>query len=53
MSEDKSQDKLYPKNSEEVKHDGWYKYGVMFLYLEMAIAIGVNIFALVSTLTGN
>ena len=42
-----------PADSGEVKHDGWYKYGVMFLYLEMAIAIGVNIFALVSTLTGN
>jgi len=33
----------------EHKQEPWYKYGVVVLYIEMVIAIGVSIFAMVST----
>lgn len=33
----------------EHKQEPWYKYGVAILYIEMAIAIGVSIFAIVKT----
>ncbi len=40
------------------KHDGdkeyepWYKYGVMFIYLEMFIAVAVSIYSLYMAFTG-
>ena len=40
------------KEAKNPHHQGWYKYGVMVLYLEMFIAIGVSIFSIYSTLTG-
>ncbi|WP_198034244.1 hypothetical protein [Acidihalobacter ferrooxydans] len=31
---------------------GWYRYGVMFLYLEMFIAIAVSAYSLYMAFTG-
>lgn len=34
------------------KHDGWYKYGVVILYLEMALALAVSAYSLYMAFTG-
>lgn len=39
-------------HTEEIEQEGWYKYGIAFLYIEMAIAIQVTLIALYMTLTG-
>lgn len=42
-------------DSEAVSTEGyepWYKWGVLFLYLEMAIAVGVSIYSLYMAFTG-
>ena len=41
----------FPSN-EPVHHEPWYKYGVAFLMLEMAIAIGVSAYSLYMTFHG-
>lgn len=41
------------ENDEDtIEYESWYKYGVMFLYFEMFIAIAVSIFALILTFSG-
>ena len=35
-----------------VKPGGWYRYGVLFLYLEMVIAIAVSVYSLYMAFTG-
>lgn len=35
-----------------VKPEGWYRYGVLFLYLEMFIAIAVSAYSLYMAFTG-
>lgn len=35
-----------------VTTSGWYRYGVMFLYLEMFIAIAVSAYSLYMAFTG-
>ncbi len=37
---------------EEREEDRWYKYGVAILYLEMAIAVGVSLYAMYMAFTG-
>ena len=39
-------------NLTAVKQDGWYKYGVAILYLEMAIALAVSAYSLYMAFTG-
>lgn len=34
------------------KSAGWYRYGVIFLYLEMFIAIAVSVYSLYMAFTG-
>jgi hypothetical protein len=36
----------------EYVYEPWYKFGVAFLYLEMAIAIGVTVYSLYMAFTG-
>ncbi len=43
-------------NVEKVEHEkqeGWYKYGMMFIFFEALIAVAQTIFALFSTLSGS
>lgn len=35
-----------------VVYEPWYKYGLMFLYLEMFIAVAVTIYSLYMAFTG-
>ncbi len=37
---------------EQEKQEGWYKYGMMFIFLEAFIALAQTVFALFSTLSG-
>lgn len=37
---------------EPVSHEPWYKYGVAFLFLEMAIAVAVCGYSLYMTFAG-
>jgi hypothetical protein len=39
-------------SNEPTRHEPWYKYGVVFLMLEMAIAIGVSAYSLYMTFHG-
>ena len=39
--------------SDNVEFEPWYKWGVAFLYLEMAIAVGVSIYSLYMAFTGS
>lgn len=39
-------------SSDPVPHEPWYKYGVAFLIVEMAIAIGVSAYSLYMTFHG-
>jgi hypothetical protein len=39
-------------SSEPVGHEPWYKYGVAFLMLEMAVAICVSAYSLYMTFHG-
>ena len=41
----------FPSN-EPLRHEPWYKFGVAFLMLEMAIAIGVSAYSLYMTFHG-
>ncbi len=41
------------KNDTEVKQESWYKYGMMFIFLEAGIALTQTIFALFTTLSGS
>ncbi len=38
--------------AKQVQHEPWYKYGVAFLILEMAIAIAVSAYSLYMTFHG-
>ncbi len=40
------------KHGEPVEYEPWYKYGVFFLYVEMAIAILVCVYSLYMAFTG-
>ncbi|MEE9583849.1 MAG: hypothetical protein V3W51_00055 [Candidatus Brocadiales bacterium] len=40
------------KRDKNYEYEPWYKYGVMFLYLEMFIAIVVSIYSLYMAFTG-
>lgn len=40
------------RDDAEVKQDGWYKYGIMFIIFEAGIAVTQTIFALYTVLTG-
>ena len=35
------------------RYEPWYKWGVLVLYIEMFIAIGVSVFSLYFALTGH
>ena len=37
---------------ESVPHEPWYKYGVMFLFFEMAVAVAVHGYSLYLTFHG-
>jgi hypothetical protein len=39
-------------SDQPVPHEPWYKYGVVFLMLEMALAIGVSAYSLYMTFHG-
>ncbi|WP_199671440.1 hypothetical protein [Salinisphaera sp. Q1T1-3] len=39
--------------AEKTEHDGWYKYGVTFLFAEMGIAICVCGYSLFMAFTGS
>jgi hypothetical protein len=41
-----------PLPAESVVHDSWYKYGVMFLFFEMAVAVAVCGYSLYLTFHG-
>ncbi len=34
---------MAPEKEEEPEMENWYKWGVLVLYLEMAIAIGISL----------
>lgn len=36
----------------DVEFEPWYKWGVLVLYLEMSIAIGVSIYSIYMAFTG-
>ncbi len=36
----------------DIQYEPWYKWGVLFLYIEMLIAIGVSIYSLYMAFTG-
>lgn len=40
------------KNDTEIKQDGWYKYGIMFIIFQAGIAVAQTVFALYTVLAG-
>ncbi|MFQ5442725.1 MAG: hypothetical protein ACE5EB_08395 [Thermodesulfobacteriota bacterium] len=40
------------RHGEEAEYEPWYKWGVIFLYIEMIIAVGVSIYSLYMAFTG-
>jgi len=40
------------RRGENIEYEPWYKWGVMFLYLEMLIAIAVSIYSLYMAFSG-
>jgi hypothetical protein len=40
------------KSSDPIEYEPWYKWGVLFLYVEMFIAIAVSVYSLYMAFTG-
>lgn len=37
---------------DDIQYEPWYKWGVLFLYIEMLIAVGVSVYSLYMALSG-
>ena len=40
------------EDTPKIKYEPWYKWGVLFLYIEMLAAVGVTVFSLYMAFTG-